>query len=110
MAAATIGSFVIPEKISDRYDPELIPLLEQFVEQQVTQPNNFYDLEANLALLNLYQFFGNENSAVVRKILSKALMNLQSGFSLYLFMIPERLVRTKIKKKKNQFFFFSFFF
>ena len=38
----------------ERYNPENITLLESYVDAQVRE--NGYDLEANLALLKLYQF------------------------------------------------------
>ncbi len=36
----------------DRYNPENIPLLEEYVQYQIT--NKKYNLDANLALLKLY--------------------------------------------------------
>ena len=38
----------------ERYNPENIKILESYIEAQVRE--NGYDLEANLALLKLYQF------------------------------------------------------
>jgi len=59
----------------DRYNPQNIPFLENYVDLQCKA--NFYDQEANLALLKLYQF--NPSSArteVIAQILLKALTNL----------------------------------
>lgn len=59
----------------DRYNPENLIQLEQYVQLQASE--NVYDLEANLAVLKLYQFnplkFKNE---VVVAVLLKALTNL----------------------------------
>lgn len=70
-----------PQEISDmlkgieRYNPDNLNRLELYVEEQATK--NEYDLEANLAILKLYQFnptcFRPE---VVVNILLKALTNL----------------------------------
>jgi len=59
----------------DRYNPENLATLEKYVEVQARE--NTYDLEANLAVLKLYQFnpsFYQTN--VVTQILLKALTNL----------------------------------
>merc|ERR1712098_523612 len=59
----------------ERYNPQNIEILESYVEAQVRE--NGYDLEANLALLKLYQFnppLFNHNA--VFRILVKALTNL----------------------------------
>ena len=59
----------------ERYNPENIAILQQYVEAQVRE--NGYDLEANLALLKLYQFNpGLFNNAPVYMILLKALTHL----------------------------------
>ena len=58
-----------------RYNPENIATLEQYVELQAKE--NTYDLEANLALLKLYQFkHGSYKPTVACLILLKALTNL----------------------------------
>lgn len=74
----------------NRYDPNSLPRLEQFVDCQVEQ--QFNDSEANLAVLKLYQFYPQKyNPSVVSKILIKALMNLPStDFLCALYLIPER--------------------
>lgn len=59
----------------DRYNPENLPKLEKYVRLQAT--DNFYDLEANLAVLKLYQFNpGSFQVDIVVQILLKALTNL----------------------------------
>ncbi|KAK8405538.1 hypothetical protein O3P69_001834 [Scylla paramamosain] len=59
----------------ERYNPENIATLERYVELQARE--NTYDLEANLALLKLYQFNpGTYQSTVACQILIKALTNL----------------------------------
>ncbi|XP_064484285.1 eukaryotic translation initiation factor 3 subunit K-like [Ornithodoros turicata] len=59
----------------DRYNPENLATLEKYVNLQATE--NFYDLEANLAVLKLYQFNPDSfQKDVVVKILLKALTNL----------------------------------
>lgn len=73
-----------------RYDPDILPRLEDFVEHQVVR--GFNDAEANLAVLKLYQFYPEKyNAPIVTKILIKALMNLPStDFLCALYLIPER--------------------
>lgn len=59
----------------ERYNPENLQKLELYVEQQALK--NEYDLEANLAILKLYQFNPNcFQPQVVVNILLKALTNL----------------------------------
>ncbi|KAI4815835.1 hypothetical protein KUCAC02_005962 [Chaenocephalus aceratus] len=73
----------------DRYNPENLPTLERYVETQAKE--NAYDLEANLAVLKLYQF----NPAyfqvtVTSQILLKALTNLpHTDFTLCKCMIDQ---------------------
>lgn len=75
---------------NNRYDPNALPQLEQYVDCQVKQ--QFSDSEANLAVLKLYQFYPQSyNASVVSKILIKALMSLPStDFLCALYLIPER--------------------
>lgn len=59
----------------DRYNPENLIQLEQYVQLQASE--NVYDLEANLAVLKLYQFNpSNFKNEVVVAVLLKALTNL----------------------------------
>ncbi|XP_017292899.1 eukaryotic translation initiation factor 3 subunit K isoform X1 [Kryptolebias marmoratus] len=73
----------------DRYNPENLTTLERYVETQARE--NAYDLEANLAVLKLYQF----NPAyfqtnVTSQILLKALTNLpHTDFTLCKCMIDQ---------------------
>ncbi|CAN8073038.1 unnamed protein product [Agarophyton chilense] len=73
-----------------RYDPLILPRLEQFVDYQLS--TGFCDSDANLATLKLYQFYpAKYNSAIAAKILIKALMSLPAtDFLACLYLIPER--------------------
>ena len=58
-----------------RYNPDNQVMFEQYVERQCQ--DNTYDLEANLALLKLYQFNPSQyNPDVTQRILLKAITNL----------------------------------
>ncbi|XP_070577628.1 eukaryotic translation initiation factor 3 subunit K-like [Ptychodera flava] len=74
----------------DRYNPENLGTLERYVEMQAKE--NTYDLEANLAVLKLYQFnpmFFQLN--VTTQILLKALTNLpHTDFVLCKCLIDEQ--------------------
>lgn len=57
-----------------RYNPDHLNILEAYVTSQAK--NNTYDLEANLAVLKLYQFNPNKlNHSITHLILLKALTN-----------------------------------
>lgn len=73
-----------------RYDPSILPKLEEFVDYQVS--HRFCDAGANLAVLKLYQFYPEKyNPSTVSKILIKALMNLPTtDFLCALYLIPDR--------------------
>ncbi len=59
----------------NRYNPDNIPLLEEYVQYQIEEKK--YNLDANLALLKLYQFNPNHfQTLVTAHILLKALTNL----------------------------------
>ncbi|EEB17414.1 eukaryotic translation initiation factor 3 subunit, putative [Pediculus humanus corporis] len=59
----------------ERYNPENLPTLENYVERQAVE--NSYDLEANLAVLKLYQFNPHLYKVdITCLILLKALTNL----------------------------------
>jgi len=75
-----------------RYDPTVLPDLESYVKEQIQQ--NFYDLEANLAVLKLYQYQPSlSNTDIISKILIKSLMALPANdFSLCMFLIPDQLL------------------
>jgi translation initiation factor 3 subunit K len=75
---------------SKRYDPAILPRLEEYVDYQVS--TRFCDADTNLAVLKLYQFSPDRyNPGVVAKILIKALMALPAtDFLCALYLIPER--------------------
>ncbi|KAF8788281.1 eukaryotic translation initiation factor 3 subunit K-like [Argiope bruennichi] len=69
---ATVASML---KGIDRYNPENLTTLEKYIDIQARE--NAYDLEANLAVLKLYQFNPTQyRLPVVQMILLKALTNL----------------------------------
>nr|XP_054327641.1 eukaryotic translation initiation factor 3 subunit K-like [Pongo pygmaeus] len=73
----------------DRYNPENLAILERYVETQAKE--NAYDLEANLAVLKLYQFNpAFFQTTVTAQILLKALTNLpHTDFTLCKCMIHQ---------------------
>ncbi|XP_022988293.1 eukaryotic translation initiation factor 3 subunit K-like [Cucurbita maxima] len=73
------------------YNPDILPDLENYVNEQVSSET--YSLDANLCLLRLYQFEPERMSTqIVARILVKALMAMPApDFSLSLFLIPERV-------------------
>uniref|UniRef100_A0A2K6FIG6 Eukaryotic translation initiation factor 3 subunit K n=1 Tax=Propithecus coquereli TaxID=379532 RepID=A0A2K6FIG6_PROCO len=73
----------------DRYNPENLATLERYVETQAKE--NAYDLEANLAVLKLYQFNpAFFQTTVTAQILLKALTNLpHTDFTLCKCMIDQ---------------------
>eukprot|EP00029_Vermamoeba_vermiformis_P013750 TRINITY_DN8677_c0_g1_i1.p1 TRINITY_DN8677_c0_g1~~TRINITY_DN8677_c0_g1_i1.p1 ORF type:complete len:210 (+),score=69.57 TRINITY_DN8677_c0_g1_i1:23-652(+) len=75
---------------ADRYSPEIIPQLEKYVQEQVDKKT--YNLEANMALLKLYQFHTEKaNVKIISQILIKALMNMPStDFLLASYLISEK--------------------
>ncbi|GFO13222.1 eukaryotic translation initiation factor 3 subunit k [Plakobranchus ocellatus] len=93
---ATVASLL---KGIERYNPENLNTLERYVDMQANE--NTYDLEANLAVLKLYQFNPNLYQATVTAvILLKALTNLpHSDFILCKCMIePSRLMEEPVSK------------
>ena len=77
---------------SNRYDPSIVPQLEAYVETQCADQT--YDIEANLALLKLYQFHPETLKVpLVAKVLVKALMNLpQTDYLACMYLVPERVL------------------
>ncbi|KAI3447254.1 hypothetical protein Pfo_003919 [Paulownia fortunei] len=73
------------------YNPDILPDLENYVNEQVSSQT--YSLNANLCLLRLYQFEPERMSTqIVARILIKALMAMPApDFSLCLFLISERV-------------------
>ncbi len=77
---------------NNRYNIEILPQLENYVQTQVDSQS--YHFDANHTVIKFYQFNPEKiQKMIVGKILVKALMNLPSNdFQLLMFMIPERLV------------------
>ena len=75
-----------------RYDPEILPRLEAYVDAQCR--NGMYDLDCNLSVLKLYKFHPDKSKTdVVGKILLKALMNLpHTDYLLCTYLIPDAVV------------------
>ncbi|XP_072972659.1 eukaryotic translation initiation factor 3 subunit K [Typha angustifolia] len=73
------------------YNPDILPDLENFVNEQVSSQT--YSLDANLCLLRLYQFEPDRMSIpIVMRVLIKSLMAMPApDFSLCLFLIPEQV-------------------
>lgn len=73
-----------------RYDPTILPKLEEYVDYQVAEQH--CDADTNMAVLKLYQFYPEKyNASTVAKILIKALMTLPaSDFLCALYLVPER--------------------
>ncbi|TQD93669.1 hypothetical protein C1H46_020673 [Malus baccata] len=76
------------------YNPDILPDLENYVNEQVSSQT--YSLDTNLCLLRLYQFEPDRMSTqIVARILVKVCTDgnaLSSpDFSLCLFLIPERV-------------------
>ncbi|XP_005091207.1 eukaryotic translation initiation factor 3 subunit K [Aplysia californica] len=72
---ATVASLL---KGIDRYNPENLQTLERYVAMQASE--NTYDLEANLAVLKLYQFNPSMyQTGVTATVLLKALTNLPNS-------------------------------
>ncbi|KAF2902843.1 hypothetical protein ILUMI_03337 [Ignelater luminosus] len=74
----------------ERYNPDNLPTLERYVEIQSRE--NAYDLEANLAVLKLYQFNPQRfNIDITSQILLKALTNFpHTDFILCKCLLNER--------------------
>jgi translation initiation factor 3 subunit K len=75
-----------------RYDAAILPQLEAYVDAQCSGEG--YDLDANLAVLKLYQFHPEQLKVpTVAKILVKALMNLPStDYLACTYLLPERVL------------------
>ncbi|KAG6428531.1 hypothetical protein SASPL_112783 [Salvia splendens] len=89
-------SYTVQQLVSvNPYNPDILPDLENYVNEQVSSQT--YSSNANLCLLRLYQFEPERMSTqIVARILIKALMAMPApDFSLCLFLIPERVMRTE---------------
>ncbi|NWZ17821.1 EIF3K factor, partial [Agelaius phoeniceus] len=84
----------------DRYNPENLATLERYVETQAKE--NAYDLEANLAVLKLYQFNpAFFQTGVTAQILLKALTNLpHTDFTLCKCMIDQAHTKSGVSALK----------
>merc|ERR1712166_565901 len=92
MCDASASYEEVHELLEDKpYDKGIVPRLEQYVEEQLAKGSG--DIDANTALLKLYQFFPDlANVAAVRKVLILALMSLPaSDFQLCLFLVSEKV-------------------
>lgn len=78
----------------NRYNPENIAALEDYVLVQSRDPQNSYDCNTNLALLKLYQF--NPDTCkleTVANIMTMAMMRIpMPDFSLCLYLLEEEVV------------------
>lgn len=79
-------------KSIERYNPANLQTLERYVEMQSRE--NTYDLEANLAVLKLYQFNPEKfNADITCQILLKALTNFpHTDFTLCKCLLLESVV------------------
>ncbi|XP_054263135.1 eukaryotic translation initiation factor 3 subunit K [Macrosteles quadrilineatus] len=76
----------------DMYNPDNLKTLEMYVEIQSQE--NAYDLEANLAVLKLYQFSQNYDIKITCQILMKALTNFpHTDFILCKCLLNEQLTK-----------------
>ncbi|KAL7301794.1 eukaryotic translation initiation factor 3 subunit K [Trichogramma pretiosum] len=77
----------------ERYNPENLPFLTEYVELQVKE--NAYDLDANLAVLKLFQFNPTQfDKDITCMILLKALTNLpHTDFVLCKCLLNERIMK-----------------
>ncbi|XP_059634672.1 eukaryotic translation initiation factor 3 subunit K [Cornus florida] len=86
------ASYTVEQLVAvNPYNPDILPDLENYVNEQVSSQT--YSLDANLCLLRLYQFQPEIMSTqIVARILIKALMAMPApDFNLCLFLIPERV-------------------
>lgn len=91
-------------KYAFRYNPDNLTTLEKYVEIQSRE--NAYDLEANLAVLKLYQLNPHRfNMDITCQILLKALTNLpHTDFVLCKCLLSEKLV-SLIEEYRSNFLF-----
>ncbi|CAH1724427.1 hypothetical protein AGLY_012578 [Aphis glycines] len=74
----------------ERYNPQHLSTLEHYVEVQSQE--NTYDLEANLAVLKIYQFHHDYNLDITVQIMLKAITNFpHSDFVLCKCLLNEKL-------------------
>ena len=103
----TLSIFFVKRKMvvvneSNSFSVDILPQLEEELQQQIQ--NNTYNFESNLAILRLYLTYPEKrNIDVIRKILSKALMNLPEidfNLSLNLLHYCVRFIILQKNKKK----------
>lgn len=77
----------------DRYNPDNLPLLEDYLADQCRDAQAC-DLEANLAILKLYQFNPSKvQPQVIANILAKAVTQVpETDFSLCLYLLNPEMV------------------
>lgn len=79
-----------------RYNPQHLSTLEHYVEVQSQE--NMYDLEANLAVLKIYQFHHDYNLDITVQIMLKAITNFpHSDFVLCKCLLNEKLVKKNLE-------------
>lgn len=86
------ASFSIDQLVAvNAYNPDILPELEQYVREQVSQRT--YNLDANLALLRFYQCEPRRvNMQILTNVAIKSLMALPAvDYNLCMFLIPEKL-------------------
>lgn len=92
-----INNCVNIKLLSTRYNPQHLSTLEHYVEVQSQE--NTYDLEANLAVLKIYQFHHDYNLDITVKIMLKAITNFpHSDFVLCKCLLNEKLVSNGLLK------------
>jgi translation initiation factor 3 subunit K len=87
----------------NRYNVSILPELEKYVNEQVEKGS--YDLDANMALLKLYQFYPEKlQKAIVAKVLCKALMNLpRNDFLLCTCVLTPSTVGCSLQSSLNDY-------
>lgn len=83
--------------------------LEHYVEVQ--SQDNTYDLEANLAVLKIYQFHHDYNLDITVQIMLKAITNFpHSDFVLCKCLLNEKLVSSNLKNSQFRHLYFAIYF
>ncbi|KAA8493548.1 Eukaryotic translation initiation factor 3 subunit K [Porphyridium purpureum] len=76
--------------LHQRYNPAIIPRLEEYVDHQLQKEK--YDYDANMGLLKLYQFHPEKsNSKKIVQIMAKAMLALPAqDFLSGLYLVPQQ--------------------
>lgn len=89
----------------DRYNPENIKVLQDYVTQQSQGGSNQTDVAANLALLKLYQFNyvpGNTRDEYIVMILTKALVRFYSSdFTTCMHLLPAHVTSAETSAESS---------